>query len=51
LCTLKKYDTNMTICMTGIDILIDDTMNPWFIELNKKPGMSSNHIEKIKEIK
>lgn len=51
LCKIKKYDANMTICMTGIDILIDENMNPWFIELNKKPGMGSHHIDKIKEIK
>ena len=51
LCKLKKYDANTTICMSGIDILVDDKMKPWFIELNKKPGMSAHHMEKITEIK
>jgi hypothetical protein len=37
--------------MSGIDILVDDKMNPWFIELNKKPGMGTHYIKKIGEVK
>lgn len=51
LCKLKKYDANMTISMCGIDILIDNNLNPWFIELNKKPGMASHGMKKVDEIK
>lgn len=51
LCKMKKYNANTTISMCGIDILIDSNFNPWFIELNKKPGMASHGMKKITEIK
>ena len=42
---------NTTINLCGIDILIDNNIKPWFIELNRKPGMSSHHINEISKIK
>ena len=48
----KKTNTNNTLVLiSGIDIIIDNNMKPWFIEANTKPGMGSHNNSTIKNIK
>jgi len=44
MCYLKNIPKSTNLC--GIDIMYDSNKKPWFIELNKKPGMGTHKILK-----
>ena len=50
ICTLDKFSNNVLFQLFGVDIAVDDTLNPMIMEINKGPDMGAKD-ERDSELK